>query len=166
MPLSHADAQRQAMSATSQKGVAMIRYFFFALVLLMAICPAPARATELPKHMLGLWCFNKIATEELDTDNTSVWDKATSFDDCANRGGVKLWRQGNQSGYVIGRFNRRAHCKIDKLKLSRPGSICCTPIAGTMPEPGPNISSFRVSLSKRCSVERHRKANQCHAASI
>jgi hypothetical protein len=121
MPLSHADAQRQAMSATSQKGVAMIRYFFFALVLLMAICPAPARATELPKHMLGLWCFNKIATEELDTDNTSVWDKAASFDDCANRGGVKLWRQGNQSGYVIGRFNRRAHCKIDKLKLSRPG---------------------------------------------
>jgi hypothetical protein len=72
--------------------------------------------------MLGLWCFNKIATEELDNDNTSVWDKATSFDDCANRGGVKLWRQGNQSGYVIGRFSRRAHCKIDKLKLSRPGS--------------------------------------------
>jgi hypothetical protein len=54
-----------------------------ALILLMAICPAPARATELPKHMLGLWCFNKIATEELDTDNISVWDKATSFDDCA-----------------------------------------------------------------------------------
>jgi hypothetical protein len=76
----------------------MIRYFFFALVLLMAICPAPARATELPKH---------IAPEELDTDNTSVWDKATSFDDCANRGGVKLWRQGNQAGYVIGRFNPR-----------------------------------------------------------
>jgi hypothetical protein len=92
----------------------------FALAL-VAAC-SPAHATELPKHMLGLWCFNKIATEELDTDNTSVWDKATSFDDCTNRGGVKLWRQGNQSGYVIGRFNRRAHCKIDKLKLSRPGA--------------------------------------------
>jgi hypothetical protein len=95
-----------------------------AIVAALLLLSGSVWAGELPRYMLGYWCFNKHATWALDgfaedgTDNRSIYSRAKNFDECANRGGMRL----SQSRYVVGRFEAREYCKIEKIKRVRAGA--------------------------------------------
>jgi hypothetical protein len=88
-----------------------------------------AWGAELPNYMLGYWCFNKTATRTLEgyledgTDKRAIYSRARGFDDCGNRGGMRLWRKSNRSiGHTLGRFEWRENCKIEKIKRIKAGT--------------------------------------------
>jgi hypothetical protein len=73
-------------------------------------------APRLPAEIFGHhWCF--FSPPEDDPD---LIISADSFDDCANRGGVRFWQRGGKSGFRLGRFEWRANCEIRKIDLVSP----------------------------------------------
>jgi hypothetical protein len=79
--------------------------------LLLATETAQA-AEQLPSSLLDHhWCFT-MGADEGAPDRII---KDDNFDNCANRGGIRFWRQGKKWGYQLGRFEWRADCEITKI---------------------------------------------------
>jgi hypothetical protein len=69
----------------------------------------------LPPHFSGVWCYNKIASEEAIEDVDS-YDRGETIPGCANRGGFTIWPNGG--GYTFGRFDVvRNSCEFEKIDL-------------------------------------------------
>jgi hypothetical protein len=103
-----------------------MKYFVTVLVLLIATTTA-ASAAELPKEWRGLlWCGTSGPSAlqrypDLDEGVGLLVSEPRIADDfwaCANRGGMRFWRNGR--GYQLGRFDARENCKIKKIVLIRP----------------------------------------------
>jgi hypothetical protein len=88
-----------------------------AAVFVSGALAAPLQAApRLPNTLHGYWCFfSPPADDDLSSDPVTL---ATSFDDCANRGGVRFQR--GKSSYQFGRFDWRANCQISKIDLVSP----------------------------------------------
>lgn len=72
----------------------------------------PVRAAELPKEMLGAWCFDKLMTRALAAEGEYYHARAAHGNDCANRGGYAIWTDGLTSY----RFGPQQVCKFDKIE--------------------------------------------------
>ena len=69
----------------------------------------------LPPHFSGVWCYNKIASEEA-IEDVAIYDRGENIPGCANRGGFTIWPNGG--GYTFGRFDVvRNSCKFEKIDL-------------------------------------------------
>jgi hypothetical protein len=88
-----------------------------AAVFVSGALAAPLQAApRLPNTLHGYWCFfSPPADDDLSSDPVTL---ATSFGDCANKGGVRFQR--GKSSYQFGRFDWRANCQISKIDLVGP----------------------------------------------
>jgi hypothetical protein len=87
----------------------------FAMVAELLIATVLAAEPALPRHLSGVWCYAKYASEEAD-DDVDVYVRGESIQGCANRGGFTIWPDGR--GYTFGRFNvRRNSCAFEKVDL-------------------------------------------------
>jgi hypothetical protein len=87
-------------------------------VAVLFLATGTAQAVEqLPSALLDHhWCFT-MGADEGAPDRII---KDDNFDNCANRGGIRFWRQGKKWGYQLDRFEWRADCEITKInRVSR-----------------------------------------------
>jgi len=67
---------------------------------------------RLPSEMLGAWCFDKSLTRALGAEGEFYYSRSNDADDCANRGGIEIRKDGS----VSCRFGCFLACKFDKIE--------------------------------------------------
>src|ERR1700757_203666 len=85
-------------------------------VLNMAAAQKSATKTKLPDAMLGAWC-GQWGWQFPDDGDTEHWWRADDVEDCANRGGVRI----RKNGYDYYRFGPQGSCKFTSIKFLRRG---------------------------------------------
>jgi hypothetical protein len=86
------------------------------MVIELLISTAVAAAEPaLPPHFSGVWCYQKIESQEM-AEDVSVYRREENTQMCANRGGFTIWLNGR--GYTFGRFNVvRNSCEFERVDL-------------------------------------------------
>jgi hypothetical protein len=84
-------------------------------IAVMAVRPAPA--AELSRQMLGAWCGSWSYQFPSVDDETFYWWRIEDVKDCANRGGIRIRKQ----GYDYYRFGPQGSCKLTAIKFRRHG---------------------------------------------
>jgi len=99
----------------------MTRFFIASIAALLLATEATSAEKmavvepALPPHFSGVWCYNKIASEEA-IEDVDIYDRGENIPGCANRGGFTIWPNGG--GYTFGRFDVvRNSCEFEKIDL-------------------------------------------------
>jgi hypothetical protein len=85
-----------------------------ALIAVSASIAAKA-AVELPSAMLGAWCGHWAW--QFPDDGAERWWRADDVEDCANRGGVRV----HKDGYDYNRFGPQGSCQFTTIEFRRKG---------------------------------------------
>lgn len=87
-----------------------------ALIAVSASIAAKA-AVELPSAMLGAWCGHWAW--QFPDDGAERWWRADDVEDCANRGGVRV----HKDGYDYNRFGPQGSCQFTTIEFRRLGNL-------------------------------------------
>jgi hypothetical protein len=112
---------RRANTAKDKPETTMTRFFIASIAALLLATEATSAEKmavvepALPPHFSGVWCYNKIASEEA-IEDVAIYDRGENIPGCANRGGFTIWPNGG--GYTFGRFDVvRNSCEFEKIDL-------------------------------------------------
>jgi hypothetical protein len=86
------------------------------IALLLMMTPAYGQSAKLPDRMLGAWC-GSWGYQFPDAEDTQHWWRTPNVEDCANRGGILL----RKNGYDYYRFGPLGSCRYTQIKFSRHG---------------------------------------------
>src|SRR5262249_27122487 len=84
------------------------------MVLASSVCHAEIKA-KLPDKMLGAWCGSW--GYQFPNDDAEHWWRTNNVEDCANRGGVRV----RKNGYDYNRFGPQGSCKFTEIAFRRHG---------------------------------------------
>src|SRR5258705_3111444 len=74
-----------------------------------------ATKAELPDAMLGAWCGHWAW--QFPDDGAERWWRTNDVEDCANRGGVRV----RKDGYDYSRFGPQGSCEFTSIEFRRDG---------------------------------------------
>jgi len=96
--------------------MAMKRLLLTGAALIAASASTAAKATvELPGAMLGAWCGHWAW--QFPDDGAERWWRTDDVEDCANRGGVRV----RKDGYEYNRFGPQGSCQFTAIEFRRKG---------------------------------------------